>query len=176
MIFSETGIKGSYVADLKKIEDSRGFFGRAFCTTEFSELGITSDIKQANLSYTSKKGTIRGMHFQKHPYEEMKAIRCIRGSIFDVVLDLRPESETFKRWFGIKLSAENYKMLIIPEGCAHGFQTLENDIEVFYLVSKEFSPSHDAGVRFDDPAFQIHWPLKVSEISDKDKSFKDFPL
>ncbi|MCB1144984.1 MAG: dTDP-4-dehydrorhamnose 3,5-epimerase [Leptospiraceae bacterium] len=176
MIFTETGIKGSFVVDLKKIGDSRGFFARAFCSKEFSEVGITSSVTQANLSYSAKKGTIRGMHFQKSPFEEMKAIRCIRGSFFDVVLDLRVDSPTYKKWYGVELSAQNQKMLIVPEGCAHGFQTLEDEIEAFYLVSKEYSPTHDSGVRYNDPAFQIEWPLPLTEISDKDKNFPDYKI
>jgi dTDP-4-dehydrorhamnose 3,5-epimerase len=174
MIFNETIIKGSYVVDIKKIGDSRGFFGRAFCEKEFSEIGISAKISQANLSRTSLKGTIRGMHFQTKPYEEMKAVRCIRGSLFDVVLDLRPESETYLKWFGLELTQDNHTMLIIPEGCGHGFQTLQNDTEAFYLVSSEYSAEHESGYRWNDPAFNIKWPMEVREISDKDKNWKDF--
>lgn len=176
MIFEPTIIKGSFVVDIKKIGDSRGFFGRSFCEKEFAEQGITSRITQGNLSHTSKKGTIRGMHFQTTPFEEMKAVRCIKGAFFDVVLDLRKDSDTYLKWFGIELSSENYKMLIIPEGCAHGFQSLEDDTEAFYLVSKEFSPTHDSGVRWDDPAFKINWPFEPTEISEKDKNFKDYQI
>ncbi|MCW7466220.1 dTDP-4-dehydrorhamnose 3,5-epimerase [Leptospira levettii] len=174
MIFEEIFIKGSFVVDLKQIGDSRGFFARAFCEKEFKEMGISSSITQGNLSRTSLKGSIRGMHFQTAPFEEMKAVRCIKGSFFDVVLDLRKDSPTYCKWFGIELSAENHRMLIIPEGCAHGFQTLENNTEAFYLVSKEYSQQHDSGVRWNDSAFGINWPLEVSEISIKDQQFKDY--
>jgi dTDP-4-dehydrorhamnose 3,5-epimerase len=174
MIFTETGIPGSYVVDLKQIGDSRGFFSRAFCSKEFAEHGVTSSVTQANLSFSAIKGTIRGMHYQNEPFSEMKAVRCIRGSFYDVVLDLRKDSITYKKWFGVEISSSNHKMLIIPEGCAHGFQTLEDDVEAFYLVSKEFSTAHDAGVRYNDPAFNIQWPLPLSIISDKDKNFLDY--
>ncbi len=176
MNFIETGIVGSYIVDLKKISDSRGFFSRAFCSEEFEKYNITSNIAQANLSKTINKGTIRGMHFQKPPFEEMKVVRCIKGALFDVVLDLRKDSSSYLKWFGVELNDENYKMLIIPEGCAHGFQTLVDDTEAFYMVSKEYSQSHDSGYRWNDSAFKINWPLPVSEISEKDKNWKDYKI
>ncbi|MCW7482121.1 dTDP-4-dehydrorhamnose 3,5-epimerase [Leptospira kanakyensis] len=174
MIFEQTGIEGSYIVDLKQIGDSRGFFARAYCSKEFKEHGITANILQANLSFSKIKGTIRGMHFQTSPFEEMKAVRCIRGSFFDVVLDLRIDSPTYLKWYGIELSQENHKMLIIPEGCAHGFQTLMDDTEAFYLVSKEYSPAHDSGYRWNDNSFGINWPLPVTEISEKDRNWTDY--
>jgi dTDP-4-dehydrorhamnose 3,5-epimerase len=132
------------------------------------------ELSQANLSFSQEAGTIRGMHFQRSPHEEMKVVRCLRGSIFDVVMDLRPDSPTFCKWHGEELSADNRRMLVVPEGCAHGFQTLVANTEVFYLVSKAYAPDSEDGVRWDDPAFDIKWPLSLSEISKRDTSYPNF--
>jgi len=173
MVIKETAIAGSWVVDLERLGDDRGFFARAWCREEFKAHGITCDLRQANMSFSAKAGTLRGMHFQYGEDAEMKLVRCVRGAIFDVVLDLRKGSPTFGRWEGVELTAENRRMLVVPEGCAHGFQTLVGDSEVFYLVSAAYAPESEGGVRWDDPAFGIKWPLPVSEISAKDAAHPD---
>jgi dTDP-4-dehydrorhamnose 3,5-epimerase len=174
LIFTETKISGAWVVDLEHLRDERGFFARAWCREEFAAKGITEELNQANLSFSRQAGTVRGMHFQRAPHEEMKAVRCLRGAVFDVVLDLRSDSPTYCQWHGEELSADNYRMLVVPEGCAHGFQTLEDDTEIFYLVSSVYAPESEGGVRWDDPAFDIKWLLPISEISTKDLAFPDF--
>lgn len=174
MIFKETQLQGAYTLDLDELKDDRGFFARAWCQKEFREHGLNSRIVQANLSYNKKKGTLRGMHYQISPYEETKLIRCISGSIYDVIIDLRPESPTYKKWTGVELTAKNRKMLFVPEGFAHGFQTLEDHAEVFYQVSQFYTPGAESGVRYSDPEFAITWPLKVSVISEKDAGWQDY--
>lgn len=175
MIFSDTRLSGAYVIDLEKIEDDRGFFARAWCERELAERGLETRIAQCNVSFNIQKATLRGMHFQGPPHEEVKLIRCIRGALFDVIIDLRPDSSTFRRWAGFELSASNRSMLYVPRGFAHGFQTLEEDTETFYMVSEFYDPAAEGGVRWDDPAFGIEWPLgSPTEISDKDASWPDF--
>ena len=162
------------MVDLERLGDDRGFFARAWCREEFAAKGITTELSQANLSFSQQAGTVRGMHFQRPPHEEMKAVRCLRGAVFDVVLDLRSDSPTFCQWHGEELTSDNRRMLLVPEGCAHGFQTLVDDTEIFYLVSEAYAPDSEAGVRWDDPAFDIKWSLSVSEISERDVGFPDF--
>ena len=174
MIFSETELPGAFVIDLEKIEDERGFFARAWCQRELRDHGLESRIAQCNMSFNKRKGTLRGMHFQRPPHEEVKLIRCIRGALYDVIIDLRPESAAYKRWIGAELTAENRRMLYVPRGFAHGFQTLEEDTETFYMVSEFYTPGAESGVRWDDPSFGIDWPLRPSEISDKDQQWTDF--
>ena len=174
MIFSETELPGAFVIDLEKIEDERGFFARAWCQRELRDHGLESRIAQCNMSFNKRKGTLRGMHFQRPPHEEVKLIRCIRGALYDVIIDLRPESAANKRWIGVELTAENRRMLYVPRGFAHGFQTLEEDTETFYMVSEFYTPGAESGVRWDDPSFGIDWPLPPSEISDKDQQWADF--
>ncbi|MEE2714403.1 MAG: dTDP-4-dehydrorhamnose 3,5-epimerase [Verrucomicrobiota bacterium] len=174
MIYQKTIIEGAWLVELNRLGDDRGFFARAWCREEFENRGITVDLRQANMSFSAKAGTLRGMHFQRGEDAEMKLVRCVRGAIFDVVLDLRKGSPTFGRWEGVELTAENRRMLVVPEGCAHGFQTLVGDSEVFYLVSAAYAPESEGGVRWDDPAFGIKWPLPVSEISAKDAAHPDF--
>ena len=174
MIFQKTIIEGAWLVELNRLGDDRGFFARTWCREEFENRGITVDLRQANMSFSAKAGTLRGMHFQRGEDAEMKLVRCVRGAIFDVVLDLRKGSPTFGRWEGVELTAENRRMLVVPEGCAHGFQTLVGDSEVFYLVSAAYAPESEGGVRWDDPAFGIKWPLPVSEISAKDAAHPDF--
>ena len=174
MFFVETKIAGAWIVDVERLGDGRGFFARAWGREEFAAKGITAELSQANLSFSQQAGTVRGMHFQRAPHEEMKAVRCVRGGIFDVVLDLRKGSPTFGQWEGVELTAENRRMLVVPEGCAHGFQTLEDDTEVFYLVSAAYAPESEGGVRWDDPAFGIAWPLPVIEISKKDAEHPDY--
>ena len=174
MIFNETKIKGAWVVDLKQIEDERGFFSRVWCEKEFAEYGITSHLSQANISFSHRAGTIRGIHYQSQPHSEMKAIRCVRGAIYDVVLDLRQDSQTYCQWHSEELTADNYRMMVVPEGCAHGFQTLADNSEVLYLVSSSYNSESDKGVRWNDSAFGICWPQPVSLISKRDKEHKDY--
>ena len=174
MIFKETKLKGAYVIELEPLQDERGFFARSFCKREFEQHGLNPAIAQCNISYNKKKSALRGMHYQVAPYEEAKLVRCIRGAIYDVIIDLRPESLTFKQWIAVELTAENRKMLYIPEGFAHGFLTLEDDTEVFYQMSESYHPECARGVRWDDPAFQIKWPMDKVILSDKDRAYKDF--
>lgn len=174
MVFTETKLPGAFIIELEKFEDERGFFARAWCKKEFESQGLASHLVQANLSYNKSKGALRGMHYQIAPFGETKLLRCIRGAIYDVIIDLRPGSQTHKHWFGVELNANNRKMFYVPEHFAHGFITLEENTEVFYQVSQFYSPVHERGVRYNDPAFGIKWPLDVQVISEKDKSWPDF--
>jgi dTDP-4-dehydrorhamnose 3,5-epimerase len=174
MIFNETKLKGAFVIDLDKRGDDRGFFARVFCREEFEEHGLNPFVAQANTSYSRNRGTLRGMHYQRPPHAEAKLVRCTRGVLYDVIVDLRADSPTFSEWIGVELSASNYRMLYVPEGFGHGFQTLVDDTEVTYLVSNFYAPHSEAGVRFDDPAFGIDWPVEVTVMSEKDKSWPDF--
>ena len=174
MIFTETKLKGAYVVEPKIVEDERGFFARTWDQKEFERIGLNSKLVQCNISFNKKKGTLRGMHYQLSPYQEAKLVRCTRGTIYDVIIDLKPESKTFTEWFGIELSEKNCKMLYIPEGFAHGFQTLQDDAEVFYQMSEFFRPDYARGIRWDDETFQIKWPLKPTVISKKDSSYELF--
>lgn len=172
MKFFETELKGSYIIELEKLEDERGFFTRIWDKKKIQDKGLDSDLVQMSFSFTKKKGTLRGMHFQKKPFEETKLVRCTRGKIFDVIIDLRPESNTYKKWIGVELKSDDLKMLYIPEGFAHGFQTLEDDTEVFYQMSNWFSPEHAQGIRWNDEEFNIEWPIKNPIISKKDLSYE----
>lgn len=168
MNFIPTPLAGSYVIDLVLRNDHRGWFARTYCKQEFEQIGHTREFVQMNQSYTREKGALRGMHFQRSPHREVKVVRCITGAVFDVIVDLRKDSPTFLQWFGVELSARNKKTLYVPEGFAHGFQTLEENSELLYLVSEQYAPQAEGGVRYDDPAFKIQWPLAVSDISEKD--------
>jgi dTDP-4-dehydrorhamnose 3,5-epimerase len=174
LIFTETKLKGAYLIEVQKLEDDRGFFGRTFCQKELGQLGLNPNVVQANVSNNKKKGTLRGMHYQMVPYSEVKIVRCTRGAIYDVIIDMRPESPTYKQWIGAELTGENYTMLYVPENFAHGFQTLEDDTEVIYQVSQFYTPGSEHGIRYDDSAFRIDWPLEVRVISDKDRSWPDY--
>ena len=174
MRFLPTPLSGACLIEPERLSDERGFFARTWCSREFREMGINPELVQCNISFNRKKGTLRGMHFQARPHEEAKVVRCTQGSIYDVMIDLRPESGTFKQWFGAELSAENRLSLYIPAGFAHGFLTLSDDAEVLYLMSEFFHPECASGVRWNDPAFSIDWPGKVSVISDRDASYPDF--
>lgn len=169
MIFTETILKGAFIVDIKRLEDERGFFGRSFCKNEFEQYGLNPNIAQANISYNKKRGTLRGLHMQLAPHGESKLIRCSRGSIFDVIVDLRTNSETYTKWFGIELSAESYRMLYVPEGFAHGFITMEDDTDVEYQISQFYAPDAAVGYLWNDPAFNIKWPIYPEYISEKDK-------
>jgi dTDP-4-dehydrorhamnose 3,5-epimerase len=174
MIFTETPIKGAYLVDLERRGDDRGFFARFFCEREFGAQGLATRFVQINNSLTAQRGTLRGMHYQLAPKAETKVVRCVRGSLHDVVLDLRPGSPTFGRSFGAELSAENRRMMYVPKGCAHGFVTLTDDAEAVYLVDEFYSPEHERGVRWNDPRFSIPWPIEPRVLSDKDRNARDF--
>jgi dTDP-4-dehydrorhamnose 3,5-epimerase len=174
MIFQETTLPGVFEIHMKPYHDARGFFARSWCQNEFENYGLSTRVAQCNVSFNGRKGTLRGMHYQDAPKGEAKLVRCTSGSIYDVVIDLRPQSATFKRWVAAVLSAENRHMLYIPEGCAHGFLTLMDNTEVFYQMSEFFYPELARGVRFDDPAFQIVWPEKIEVISERDQACPNF--
>jgi len=168
------GIPGAWLIKPSFREDERGRFFRAWCFREFEEHGISFAPVQANMGFSLGKGTVRGMHFQVEPVPEAKLVRCTRGSMFDVALDLRPRSKTVGKWFGTELTAENGRMLYIPEGCAHGYQTLEDETEMYYMTSAFYTPAAAHGVRFDDPAFNIEWPLPPTIVSEQDRSWPLF--
>ena len=174
MIFSETKLSGAYIIEIEKIQDERGFFSRTWDKKICKDIGMDSDIIQSSISFNKKRGTLRGMHYQIEPFEESKFVRCTKGKIYDVILDLRSDSKTFKNWYSVELSVSNHKILYIPKEFAHGFQTLEDDSEVYYEINQIFSPEHSRGLRWDDPIFKIIWPLEVTAISQKDKEYKSF--
>ncbi|MCC9166769.1 dTDP-4-dehydrorhamnose 3,5-epimerase [Pontibacter harenae] len=174
MIFTETKLKGAYIIDVKRLEDERGFFGRSYCEREFEEYGLNVNVVQANVSHNPQKGTLRGMHLQLAPNEETKLVRCTRGALFDVIVDLREGSETYKQWVGVELTADSFRMLYVPEGFAHGYLTLEDNTDAFYQVTQFYSPGSEKGLRWDDPAFNIEWPIEPQLISEKDKSHPFF--
>jgi dTDP-4-dehydrorhamnose 3,5-epimerase len=171
MRFTETAVVGAFVIDPEPFSDERGSFARVFCAHEFEEHGLEPRIVQSNLSVNHQAGTLRGLHYQRAPHEETKLVRCIRGALFDVVVDLRPGSPSYRRWVGVELTADNQRALFVPRGCAHGFQTLVDDTEAIYDVSAMYAPDHEAGAHHADPAFGIEWPLPVASISDKDRSW-----
>ena len=174
MHFRETPLKGAYLIDLDKKGDDRGFFARFFCMKEFAQHGLVSQFVQLNNSLSAEKGTLRGLHYQLAPKGEDKLVRCIRGSLYDVILDLRQGSPTFGKWFGAELSAENRTMMYVPKGFAHAFLTLSDDAEALYMVSEYYAPELERGVRWNDPKFDIKWPIKPTIISDKDRNHPDF--
>ncbi len=174
MKFLETPLKGAYVIEVEPIEDSRGLFARSWCKREFESHNLDSKLVQCNISFNIKKGTLRGMHYQAEPFEEAKLVRCTRGAIFDVIIDLRADSPTFKDWFAVELTDKNRKMFYIPERFAHGFQTIEDNTEVFYQMSEYYSPEHSMGIRYNDPSFSIWWPEDRQIISKKDQQYPDF--
>lgn len=169
MIFKASNLKDAYTVQIEKIEDSRGYFATTFAMPDFEEHGLNHVIRQTSSSFNKEKGTIRGMHFQLHPYSETKLVRCVRGAIYDVIVDLRPDSPTFKQWQGFELSEANMLMYYIPEGFAHGYQTLTVNAEVSYMLGQVYSPQYARGLKFDDPEIGIEWPLPLSVISDRDK-------
>ncbi len=174
MKFKAIDIDGVYLIEGDRHKDDRGFFGRSWCTREFEEHGLDNRIAQVNVGFSPQAGTLRGMHFQRSPHAEAKVVRCTMGAVYDVVVDLREGSPTLRKWYGVELNAENRCSLYIPEGCAHGYQTMVDDSEIYYFTSRPYAPDHATGVRFDDPAFGIKWPLPVGAISDADRSWPDF--
>lgn len=174
MVFHETGLAGAYVIELERRQDERGFNARTWCEREFQEHGLTRRAVQANVIFNRKKGTLRGMHYQAAPHAESKLFRCTRGAIYDVIIDLREDSPTFREWTAVELTAESYRMLYVPENFAQGFQTLEDGTELTYQVSASYAPEYERGIRYDDPAFGIKWPLEVTVISQKDMSWPPY--
>jgi dTDP-4-dehydrorhamnose 3,5-epimerase len=174
MIFTETVLKGAFIIEPQRLEDERGFFARAFCEKEFRAHGLRERFVQCNISFNKKKGILRGMHYQIAPHAEAKVVRCTRGGIYSVIIDLRPDSKTYCRWISTELTGDNYKMLYVPEGFAAGYQTLRPGTEVFYLMSEFYAPTHERAVRWNDPLFAIKWPLPNPILSVKDQSHPDF--
>ena len=174
MIFKPTDLPGAYVIEPDRRSDVRGHFARTYCEKEYADHGLEPHISQCSVSFNLHKGTLRGMHYQAAPFDEVKVVRCDRGSIYDVIIDLRPNSPAFKKWFGVQLDEENGTILYIPKGFAHGFQTLADNTEVFYQMSQVFSAQHARGVRWNDPAFSIAWPDAERIILDRDRNYPDF--
>lgn len=174
MIFNETILPSARIIDLERKEDDRGFFARSWCRREFKAHGLNPGLAQCNISFSPQRGTLRGMHYQTKPCEEAKLVRCTRGSLYDVIVDLRPDSPTYKKHLGVILTADNRRMLYVPEGFAHGLLTLENDTEVFYQMTEFYAPESQRGFRWNDPAFAIIWPEEAKFISERDRSYPDF--
>ncbi len=172
MIFTETKLKGSYVIEIDPHEDNRGFFARAFCQREFADHGLKPTIAQANIAFNTGKGTVRGMHFQYPPAAETKLVRCTRGAILDIIVDLRPESETYLERVAVELTADNHRSLYVPERFAHGYQTLEDETETSYQVGEFYTPGVEGGLLYSDPRLGLEWPLPVTEISEKDQGWE----
>lgn len=171
IVFTAAALPGAYLVDLAPLRDARGFFARTYSPEEFAAQGLSAQLSQCSVSYNARKATLRGMHYQIAPHEEHKLVRCTAGAIFDVIIDLRPGSAHFRRWFGVELSADNRRALFIPPGCAHGFITLTEHSEVFYMISAAHSAAHSRGVRWNDPAFGIEWPLEPSVIAARDAQY-----
>jgi dTDP-4-dehydrorhamnose 3,5-epimerase len=171
MIFNETKLKGSFIIDVEKINDDRGFFARVWDKDIFKQRKLNSDLLQCNISFNKKKGTLRGMHYQEYPHEETKLVRCTKGSIYEVMIDLRRDSKTFKQWESVELNSYDHKMLYVPKGFALGFQTLEDNTEVFYQMSEIYKPEFARGIRWDNENYKIKWPHKITIISEKDMAF-----
>lgn len=174
MEFQPCVVSGAFVIVPQPRGDDRGWFARMWCAQELSQQGLVDRVAQVNVARSHRVGTIRGMHYQQAPHDEVKIVRCNRGTVFDVVVDLRPSSPSYKRWFGTELSATNGRMLYVPQGCAHGYQTLSDDAEVMYFTSAFYAPAAAAGVRYDDPAFGIDWPGAVTALSEQDRSWPDY--
>ena len=169
MIFNETSIPDSFIIEIQKNGDDRGWFSRTFCKEEFKQINHHAEWVQMNHSFTKQKGTIRGMHYQNQPHTEIKLIRCIAGAVYDVIIDVRKNSSTFLKWFGVELSAQNGKMIYVPQGFAHGFQTLSDNVELIYHHSSFYVPNVEGGIKYDDPTININWPLELTNISERDK-------
>ena len=175
MKFRETKLPGAFIIELDRHRDERGSFARVWCQKEFDDHGLVSTLAQANTSSNAKAGTLRGVHYQAAPYQETKLVRCTRGSLYDVIVDLRPDSVTYRRWTGVELTVDNDRMLYVPADFAHGFITLEDNTDVNYLMSETYTPGAERGIRWNDPGFSIEWPRPVDVISGKDASWPDFP-
>jgi dTDP-4-dehydrorhamnose 3,5-epimerase len=171
MIFTESPLPGAFLVDLEPLADDRGFFARSFCAEEFAAKGLSVEWRQCSVSFNARKGTLRGLHYQDAPHEEHKLVRCTAGAIFDVIVDIRPHSTGYRRWFGVELTAHNRRSLFIPPGYAHGFVTLSDDAEVYYMISVPHAPEHARGFRWSDPAFGIQWQMTPSVISSRDAAY-----
>ncbi len=175
MILTELPLPGAFLVEMEKLTDERGYFARTFCRAEFARAGLTSPVEQCSTSFNRRRGTLRGMHFQVAPHGEAKLVRCTRGALYDVIVDLRPDSPTRTRWVGVELTADNRRALYVPEGFAHGYQTLADETETYYQVSAFYAPSAERGVRWDDPAFAIEWPdPEPAVMSEKDRNWPDY--
>lgn len=174
MRYTETPIGGTFLVDLEPVEDHRGFFARTFCEEEFRRRGLEAHFAQSSIAFSARRGTLRGMHFQREPHAEVKLVRCTRGGVYDVVIDLRPHSPTFRQWLGAELTAANRRMLYIPTGLAHGYLTLEDETEISYQMSAPYHPGAAAGVRWDDPAFAVRWPFEPVVMAGRDRTYPDF--
>jgi dTDP-4-dehydrorhamnose 3,5-epimerase len=171
MIFTASPLAGAYIVDVSRLEDERGFFARSFCAEEFGAFGLATEMSQCSVSFNARRGTLRGLHFQAAPHDEEKLVRCTRGAIFDVIVDIRPDSQTYRRWFGTELTAANHRSLYIPKGFAHGFLSVTDETEVFYMISAAYVPGAARGLRWNDPAFDISWPFTPRVISARDAEF-----
>jgi dTDP-4-dehydrorhamnose 3,5-epimerase len=176
MKFTETGLEGAWIVDVEPLSDDRGFFGRTWCAKEFAEHGMVADIAQCNLSYNHRKGTLRGLHYQVAPAAEAKFVRCTAGAVHDVIVDVRPDSATYRQWIGVDLTAENRRALYVPPLFAHGYITLTDGAEVIYQVSEFYTPGAERGARYDDPAFGIEWPVAIEVLSEKDAAWVPFEV
>jgi dTDP-4-dehydrorhamnose 3,5-epimerase len=174
MIFKETILAGAFIIEPERHDDHRGFFARIWCKNELQQHGLKDNLAQANVGFSYRKGTLRGLHYQKVPHAEVKIVRCTRGAIFDVIVDLRPESLSYRQWFGAYLDEENRKMIYVPEGFAQGYITMADNTEMYYLTSEFYHPDSASGIRYDDPQFGIVWPTEVIVISDQDRHWPDF--
>ena len=174
MKFTETKLAGAFIIDLNKLEDDRGFFARTFCTQELEDHGLIANVAQANMSWNEKSGTMRGMHYQVDPYQETKLVRCVRGALYDVIIDLRTDSSTYGEWVGVELTADNHRALFVPRDFAHGFVTLEDNTDAFYMVSQSYVPNAESGIRWNDPKFAIDWPIQPTVVSEKDANWEDY--
>jgi dTDP-4-dehydrorhamnose 3,5-epimerase len=174
MTFHDTGLSGVVEIRLTPQRDERGFFARSWCRKEFEERGLSSDLRQCNISFNSRMGTLRGLHYQTAPYPEVKLVRCTKGAIYDVVVDLRPDSRTFKQWIGVLITSTERNMVYVPAGCGHGFLTMDDETEVFYQMSEFYHPELARGARWNDPAFRIAWPREIEVISERDRTYPSF--
>jgi dTDP-4-dehydrorhamnose 3,5-epimerase len=171
MILTESPLAGAFIVDLEPLTDERGFFARTYCSEEFAARGLGTAMQQCSVSYNARKGTLRGLHYQAAPHEEHKLVRCTAGAIFDVIVDVRPQASSYRRWFGLELTAQNRRALFIPPGFAHGFMSLSDAAEVYYMISVPQAPAHARGVRWNDPAFGITWPMVPAVISARDAGY-----
>jgi dTDP-4-dehydrorhamnose 3,5-epimerase len=169
--FEESPLAGAYTIEMDRLEDERGFFARSYCAEEFAARGLRAAMPQSSVSFNARRGTLRGLHYQAEPHAEDKLVRCTAGSIYDVIVDLRPDSATARRWFGVELSAANHRSLFVPKGLAHGFMTLRDDTEVLYMISAPYAPGFERGVRWNDPAIGIAWPAQPSVVSARDAAY-----
>lgn len=176
MDFKETKLKGAFIVEVEKVEDERGFFGRVWCRKEMESMGLNGDIRQCNTSLSKKKGTMRGLHYQISPYQESKFLSCTHGRVFDVIIDLRIDSPTFMQWFGTVLDGNDNKMIYVPEDFAHGVVSLKDNSQITYMVSEFYTPGSERGIRYNDPVFDIEWPVEIAVVSEKDMSHADFDL